>query len=199
MTRTINLEARERILDAAIGLIHARGFRDVSMEDVAEAAGLKKANLFHYYPSKETLGLAALERAIRERREAVAERFSRGAGDPIKTVEGMFTEVAEGMRRSGCTKGCLVGNLAQELSDHDEEFRGRLEEYFEFWAGQIADMLERGRRAGYFTRDLKPDQAAAAILSLFEGATTLCKAKRDPGPLINASGMAAAYLKGFRA
>src|SRR5437899_1852463 len=140
MTRTLNLEAREKILEAALGLIHGRGFRDVSMDDVADAAGIKKANLFHYYPSKEMLGLAALERAIREEREKVAERFSRSAGDPIKTVEAMFTDPAEAMRRSGCRQGCLLGNLAQELSDHDEEFRGRLNEYFEFWAGEIADM-----------------------------------------------------------
>jgi TetR/AcrR family transcriptional repressor of nem operon len=198
MTRTLNLEARDKILEAALKLIHARGFRDVSMDDMAEAAGLKKANLFHYYPTKEQLGLAALERAIREQREKVAERFSRGAGDPIQTVAAMFTEPAEGMRRSGCSKGCLLGNLAQELSDLDEQFRSRLNEYFEFWAGEIADMLERARRSGYFRKDLKPLEAAHAILSLFEGAMTLCKAKKDPQALVSSGRMAASYLKAFK-
>lgn len=198
MTRTLNLVARARILEAAIPLIHERGFRDVSMDDVAEAAGLKKANLFHYYPSKEQLGLAALEHAIRDEREKVAERFSRSAGDPIRIIEAMFVEPAERMRRSGCTKGCLLGNLAQELSDHDEKFRGRLDEYFEFWAGEIADMLERARRSGYFRKDLKPAEAAGAMLSLFEGAMTLCKAKKDPSALIHAGHVAVGYLKAFR-
>lgn len=199
MTRTLNLEARDRILQAALGLIHGRGFRDVSMDDVAEAAGLKKANLFHYYPSKEQLGLAALERAIREEREKVEERFSRGAGDPIKTVEAMFLEPAEAMQRSGCRRGCLLGNLAQELSDYDEQFRGRLDDYFSFWASEIADMLERSKRSGYFAKELKPQEAAAAILSLFEGAMTMCKAKKTADPLRSAGHMAAGYLRGFRA
>ena len=79
MPRTLNLEARENILRSAMGLIHARGFRDVSMEDVAESAGLKKANLFHYYPTKEALGLATLDYAVRPQREMLAERFSRSA------------------------------------------------------------------------------------------------------------------------
>jgi len=199
MTRTLNLEARDKILEAALKLIHGRGFRDVSMDDVAESAGLKKANLFHYYPTKEQLGLAALERAIHQQREKVAERFSRSVGDPIRTVQEMFAETAEGMRRSGCLKGCLLGNLAQELSDHDEKFRGPLNEYFGFWAGEIADMLERSRRGGYFKKGLKPREAAGAILSLFEGAMTLCKAKKDPEALVSAGRMAVGYLQLYKA
>ncbi len=197
--KTLNLEAREKILDAAIGLIHARGFRDVSMEDVAEAAGLKKPNLFHYYPSKEHLGLAALERAIKVEHERVTEQFSRSAGDPIKVIESMFTRPAEAMRRSGCSKGCLLGNLAQELSDHDEKFRGRLNEHFDFWAGEIADLLERSRRGGYFRKDLKPREAAGAILSAFEGAMTLCKARKQPDALLSAGAMAVGFLKAYKA
>ena len=198
MARTLNLEAREKILKAAAGLIHERGFRDVSMEDVSEEAGIKKANLFHYYPTKEALGLAVLDFVSQPMKDKVAERFSRGTGDPIKMVEGMFAEVADGMRRGGCHKGCFFGNLAQELSDLDERMRGKIAEHFRFWSDQIADALERSRRAGYFKSALKSRGAAQAILSLFEGAMTLCKAEKDAGPLDDARKAASDYLHAYK-
>lgn len=199
MTRTLNLEAREKILDAALELIHERGYRDVSMDEVAAAAGLKKANLFHYYRTKENLGLAALDLAVRRQRDQVAERFSRAPGDPIQTIAAMFSETAEGMRRAGCHRGCLIGNLAQELSDYNEKFRGRLQEYLEYWAGELADMLERARRGGYFRRGFRPREAATALISLYEGATTVTKTRREPAALEAAGRMAVDYLKSWRA
>jgi TetR/AcrR family transcriptional repressor of nem operon len=199
MPRTLNLEAREHIVKAAISLFHERGFKDVSMDDVAEAAGIKKANLFHYYPTKEDLGLAAFDVASSRMREKIAERFSRSAGDPIRAVEEMFSEAVEGMRKGGCSRGCFVGNLAQELSDQDEKMRVKIDDHFRFWTGQIADCLERARRSGYFRKDLKPAEAATAILSLLEGATTLCKAEKDVRVLESARHMAVESLRSLRA
>jgi TetR/AcrR family transcriptional regulator len=66
MARKPNTEARRRILEAARELFLERGLRGVSMEEVAGAAGIKKANLFHYYPRKESLELAVLEQAAGE-------------------------------------------------------------------------------------------------------------------------------------
>ena len=65
MPGKVNVGARQRILEAARKLFHERGLRGVSMEDVAGAAGIKKANLFHYYPTKESLELAVLDQAAR--------------------------------------------------------------------------------------------------------------------------------------
>ena len=64
MSRRPNIELREKILCSAHRLIYKSGFKGVSMEDIAEAAGIKKANLFHYYPTKEALGLAVFDFAV---------------------------------------------------------------------------------------------------------------------------------------
>ena len=43
------------ITDVAIELFAGRGFDDVSVDDVAEAAGIARRTLFRYYPSKNAL------------------------------------------------------------------------------------------------------------------------------------------------
>jgi AcrR family transcriptional regulator len=53
-------KARKAVLDAAAELLLARGLSAVSMDTVAEQAGVSKATIYRWWPSKETLALDAL-------------------------------------------------------------------------------------------------------------------------------------------
>ncbi len=197
MSRKPNVEAREKILKAALSIMRERGFNAVSMDEVAKAAGIKKANLFHYFPTKEALGLAVFDFAAACVREDVRLQLSRGQ-DPIRKVSAMFTALEKSMDERRCRGGCPIGNLAMELSDQYERIRRRIAAYFQEWTGEVAASLERGREEGYFRRELKAQEAAEAILSLFEGATLMCKARKDVAPLENARDMAVEYLRGYK-
>ena len=198
MARKINVEARRHILDVARELFLERGLKGVSMDDVASAAGLKKANLFHYYPSKECLELAVLDLAAGEMREQVQEQLSAKGRDPVGAVASMFEQAGRGMRERRCRGGCFLGNLAQEASDHNETIRVRVSEFLRYWTDQLAGFLDRARASGYFRPELEPRPAAEAILALFEGALLFSKASRRPDPVESSKRMAVAYLEGFR-
>jgi AcrR family transcriptional regulator len=53
-------QARQAILAAAGELLLARGLSAVSMDAVAEQAGVSKATIYRWWPTKETLALDAL-------------------------------------------------------------------------------------------------------------------------------------------
>jgi AcrR family transcriptional regulator len=53
-------KARQAILDAAADLLLARGLSAVSMDAVAERAGVSKATIYRWWPTKEALALDAL-------------------------------------------------------------------------------------------------------------------------------------------
>src|SRR5262245_29664639 len=94
MTAQPNPARRERILHEGQQLFFAQGLRGVSMDEVASAAGVKKANVFHYFPSKEALELAVLERFSSDLRERLAAQFAATGDDPIDAVARMFEEAA---------------------------------------------------------------------------------------------------------
>jgi TetR/AcrR family transcriptional repressor of nem operon len=198
MPRPQNLEARAKILDAAYRLFHEHGYRGVSMDDVADKSGYKKANLFHYYPTKDALGLAVLERACAGGREGIKKQFANGA-DPIKTVAAMYSKFARGMEEGGCYKGCFIGNIAQELSDENEKMRLKVSEHLLFWTAELAGFLERHKEKGYFRKQLDARQSAKALVSLLEGATLMCKAEKKAEALKHAGAMAQTYLKALKA
>src|ERR1700686_2372622 len=53
-------KAREAILAAAAELLLARGLAAVNMDAVAQQAGVSKATIYRWWPTKETLALDAL-------------------------------------------------------------------------------------------------------------------------------------------
>lgn len=62
-------DGAERILTAAQRLFAEKGFAAVSMQEIAQHAGVSKSNVFHHFRSKDELYLAVLGAACRCHRE----------------------------------------------------------------------------------------------------------------------------------
>ncbi|MET8560519.1 TetR/AcrR family transcriptional regulator [Streptomyces flaveolus] len=73
--RRLSVEERRRqLLDAALGLFAHRAPEDVSLDDVAEAAGVSRPLVYRYFPGgKQQLYEAALRSAAEELRQCFAE------------------------------------------------------------------------------------------------------------------------------
>jgi len=56
-------EGARAILNDAVRLFAEKGFDAISMNDIANAAGVSKANIFHHFSNKETLYLEVLRKA----------------------------------------------------------------------------------------------------------------------------------------
>ena len=67
-------EAREAISGVAMAMFEARGFDEVTISQVAEAAGVSKMTVTNYFPRKEDLVFDRAEVIIRGLADAVAAR-----------------------------------------------------------------------------------------------------------------------------
>jgi AcrR family transcriptional regulator len=59
------LENKDKLLNTAIDLFAAKGFKGTSIRDIAQAMGMSISNIYHYFGSKEGLMLAVLGEASR--------------------------------------------------------------------------------------------------------------------------------------
>jgi TetR/AcrR family transcriptional repressor of nem operon len=194
MGRKPDTAVRERILQEAEHVIHLKGYNSACLEEIAKAAGMTKANLFHHYGSKSQLGLAVLDFKIAEFRKRRVEPLCTHAA-PEKAVELMFEEGMAFFHGNGCKAGCFVGNIALEMSDCDEAFRERVGRFFAEWAGGMADCLERCKKAGYFGPALDSKAAAEAIVAMYEGAIMLTRSQRDAKIFKRVGGIARSILE----
>jgi AcrR family transcriptional regulator len=56
-------QRREQLLDTAAALFAEKPYEDVFVEEIAARAGVSRATLYHYYPSKRDLYVAIFKRA----------------------------------------------------------------------------------------------------------------------------------------
>jgi AcrR family transcriptional regulator len=87
---------RQRILDTALTLMAQRGVDGTSMRDLATAAGLNVASLYHYFPSKRDLLVAVLE----ERgylQDLAATDAPTGVRGPTTELDDLLEEILRSM------------------------------------------------------------------------------------------------------
>lgn len=104
---TITLHARRRqqtrteIVRAAFELFAKQGYESVSMDAIAEAAGVSRATLFNYFPQKELI-LRDIAAARAEKLKSILAEFaSRGKAPQFEDIVGLFLRLAEENARIG--------------------------------------------------------------------------------------------------
>jgi AcrR family transcriptional regulator len=79
---------RQEILDIAADLFATHGFEATTVTDVARSANLKKASLYHYFPSKNAIFLAVLAEGIDDLLEN--SRQAVGIADPVERLDALL-------------------------------------------------------------------------------------------------------------
>lgn len=190
---------REQVVSHASTLIRERGFRATSVGDLLERAGIQKGSFYYYFPSKEDLGHAVIDRWLEEQKERLVDYLLAPDGPPpLERVAAVLDGFVTEQDANGCRGGCVFGNLASELSDVHEGFRVRVQEAFTRFRGAFADLLERARARGDLRADLDPAAMADFLVACIEGGVLLAKVEKRTAPLVGALRMAEAHLASYR-
>jgi TetR/AcrR family transcriptional repressor of nem operon len=169
---------RNAILDAAARLINERGFSHTSVEDLIHATGLSgKSHFYHYFPSKEALGMAVIDRQFERFTERGLAILSEPMIEPIDRLTLFIDTLVALQRDREGGSGSPFGNLAGELADSHEGFRQRLDEVFDRWTGQLDALL---REVGGQLRDgVDTVRLARFIIASLEGGMLMTRVTRD--------------------
>jgi TetR/AcrR family transcriptional repressor of nem operon len=171
---------RDQILNAAARLIHVQGYQSTSLDDVLRESGVGKGNFYYYFKSKEELGYAIIDRIT----QAFVERslgpaFADTDADPVTQIHAFLDRVLEAQRLRKCVGGCVMGNLASELSDLHEGFRQRLASIFDLWRVHLAEAVSRGQARGRLRADVDASRVAQFLVAGLEGSILLSKVTKD--------------------
>jgi TetR/AcrR family transcriptional repressor of nem operon len=171
---------REAIISVATRLIHVHGYNATSLDDVLRESGVGKGNFYYHFKSKEDLGYAILDKIVDGFLERTLEPcFADVEAAPLGQIRCFLDRVLQAQRERNCVGGCVMGNLASELSDIHEGFRTRLATLFTAWQARLASALESARRRGQLTGAPEPETLARFVVASLEGAILLAKVSKD--------------------
>jgi TetR/AcrR family transcriptional regulator, transcriptional repressor for nem operon len=179
---------RARIVQAAAGLVTARGVAGTTLDDVMEASGTSKSQIYHYFADKEAL-MCAVVKAQSDRVLGFQASCLSGINslEDLRQWRNQIVKLNRSVRGAG---GCPIGSLASALADRSEEARKLLAGSFQRWESQLAAGLEAMQDRGALSPRARPADLATAVVSAVQGGLLLAQTTRSTRPLELALDMA---------
>jgi TetR/AcrR family transcriptional repressor of nem operon len=173
-------ETKAKLLNAALGVIRARGYSATRVEDVCAAAGVTKGGFFHYFKSKEDLAVSAAEYWSEMTGGFFASQSYHQLPDPLDRV------LAYVDFRKAILKGtlpeftCLVGTMVQEAYDSHPAIREACDASISGHAAEVARDIAAAKKLYAPKAKWSPESLALHTQAVIQGAFILAKAKHGP-------------------
>lgn len=172
-------DTRTRLLDATYSLMIKKGYPSTSVDEICAAAEVSKGSFYHFFKSKQELGIALLEHHMDGAMQEIEAGLDlRGVDDPVEQVI-RYVKHVEGKSEDVWSEGCLIGSFALELAETNPEIREKVSGIFR----DLVDELER-----VFTQlcqahrgaDTPPArELAEQFIMVIEGGVVLSRAHAD--------------------
>jgi len=116
-------ERREHLLHAGVELVGRHGTADISIEEIARAAGVSKGLLYHYFPSKRDLYVAVIRAAVDQMEEVTEPRGGEPGADRLRRSLDAYLDFVEHHERG--FRAVLQGGIGadREIWQITEEMR----------------------------------------------------------------------------
>ena len=154
MARTVDTEAhavrRDTFVDAAQRLMQAKGYEQISIQDVLDEVGASRGAFYHYFASKTDLLEAVVTRIVDTALASVAPVVDDPALDAAAKLEGLFGGIAQWkMERTEL----MLALVRVWLSDENTLMRDKMWRRLDAASGAGAGAHRRaGRRGGCLLR-----------------------------------------------
>lgn len=181
--RNERMDTRELLMRAGLEVLTEKGFSATGIEEILARVGVPKGSFYHYFDSKEAFGLDLINRygeffAAKLDRHLLNQAFT-----PLARLHAFIDDAKSSMARFGYRRGCLIGNLGQEMGSLPESFRARLQHTFEDWQRRFAHCLVEAQQAEELPSEVDVQQVATFFWIGWEGAVLRAKLERSAAPL----------------
>lgn len=159
---------RRRIVDAAVRVFSAHGYRQATVADVVRESGLSVGAIYTYYDSKESLFLEACDLTAVRGVEALAKRLEgvSGTSERLAIAISLWVESVD-FFDGAPGQAAMVGAWAE--AERDPAVRQMLGRRRERLVAAGTAMIVEGVERGDLPRWLPVDDVARAFISMLDG------------------------------
>lgn len=168
------MDTREKLVRTAEKLMLRDGYSATRVDEVIRKAGLSKGSFYHFFDSKEALGLAALEHYYTDRVSRLAAGAYATETDPLRRAQG-FLKHASHVAADLWTTGCLLASLAADAAGSNRAIANALKKRTSDLRTLLAELL-----GPFATPEIAATDLADQFLACIEGAIVLARIYDDP-------------------
>lgn len=176
-------ETREALLSAGVAALTEKGFSATGIDEILQRVDVPKGSFYHYFKNKEAFGAELIERYAQYFSSKLDRILLNKERTPLERMDDFVEDAIIGMQRFNFNRGCLVGNLGQEMGALPPAYRSLLVEVFHDWQMRTAACLKEASKIGQIKHDIDCDAAAEYFWIGWEGAVLRAKLEQSEKPL----------------
>jgi AcrR family transcriptional regulator len=170
-----------RVLDAACMLFAKRGVRATTLDEIGNAAGVGRGQLYHFFADKADLVADVV--GLQVERVIASMQPSFEAMSTAADVRAWCDEAVKFYASSNDPIRCPIGSLVHELDQDDGPARAALKTGFARWEALLAEGLRNVAQNGGLIAATDPAALAGGLLAAYQGGVLLSDITGDVEPL----------------
>jgi TetR/AcrR family transcriptional repressor of nem operon len=164
-------------------MLTEQGFATTGIDAILKRINVPKGSFYNYFKNKEAFGQEVLRQYALYFARKLDHCFLNEQISPMQRISDFVEDAKSGMIKHEFRRGCLVGNLGQEVTVLPESFRCELESILLDWQKRLAVCLSLAVQQGQIPSDSDCDELAAFFWIGWEGAVLRAKLTQDISPL----------------
>jgi TetR/AcrR family transcriptional regulator, cholesterol catabolism regulator len=154
-------DKRHEVIETAISIFSEHGYRATSMNDIAQAVGLSKSTMYHYFSGKQELLVSIYESVLSDNVETA--RLIAESGGPI---DNELREMLVERVVYCCTHAAILRIFFEEEAELPPRLRAKVLEGRRAYQSVMVDLVEQGMKDGLFVSTA----SATMVVNTFLGA-----------------------------
>lgn len=176
-------ETRTALIRAGVISLVEKGFPATALEDILKTVRIPKGSFYHYFENKEAYGLELIDSYANYFARRLDSFLLDSSLEPLNRLRAFTTDAQSAMQQHEYQRGCLVGNLSQDISTLPESFRSRLIGVMNDWQQRTSECLRSAQAEETINASCDCDQLSAFFWIGWEGAVLRAKLEQQSGPL----------------
>ena len=181
-------KTKQRILEVAASLFWKRSYHGLNMNTISDAAGVNKATVYGYFPSKEALALAAIANHNQNVKAQVFDTVLAATDDPIVQLEMVYQAFHRATQavfdQEGICPGCPFVNLVTELATENPKIRRQVQGCFDGVATFYQQLVQSAKLQGLASADLDEASTVQGLMAIMNGAFIASKIHNSPDEIL---------------
>lgn len=176
-------DTKKLLIRSGVELLTQQGFLASGLDKILQQVGIPKGSFYHYFSSKEAFGLEVLANYDQYFAAKLDKHLQNTEYTPLARLANFVADAKQSMARFDFQRGCLVGNLEQEIHGLPASFQPRLLQAYRHWQQKVADCFLAAQQAGELNQSENCEQLAEVFWIGWEGAVSRAKLVKSVQPL----------------
>ena len=171
------------LINIGTAIFTQKGFSITSLDEIVEIAEIPKGSFYYYFKSKDEFAIEVIKNYGIYFSKKLQRILSNDKKSPLERLKEFTKEAEAGVKRYEFKRGCLIGNLGQEMATLEERFRIELLNVIADWRDQVRQCIDLAKDQQEIKTIVDASELANFFWCAWEGAVLCSKLELSTQPL----------------